>query len=278
MTFLVILVAAFIDYKKLFRKLKHSFHNKIAQYAAVFVNRDFNTVREIRTQFLLAMIPFVIATALLFILPLTNLHVIYFLINALLFILSVDMFAWRDEARETQKSSDYHKFVQTFATKFFATTLWFIVFPSVLGSICYLTLTAMGTLLRARGEESMVYHMVVDKMLFWINIIPYTLLILLLALLGDFEEVMHYTVSQKDKIKISYFYLENTLNEVAFIAIGKDKFSHKKYNDDDSGIENFTKTNNSFDPRAVDFVVALLYRAGIFFILGITVASIIALL
>lgn len=278
MSFLAIFVALFLEHKKLFGKLRAWFKNKIDQYAGLFVNRDFQTVREIRVHFILAIIPFVIITLLLIILPLKDLNISYFLINCFFFILCVDILSWKEEAKQTSKGSNYQMFVQTFATKFFATTFWFMVLPSVLGAICYLTLTAMGNRLRARGEESVVYNMVVDKMLFWINIVPYTILAAFIAIAGDFEEVMHYMLAQKSKVKVSFFYLENVLNEVAFIAIGKDKFARAAAYDEDSGIEDLRHNNNIFDPRVVDFVVALLYRVGLFFIIAISVISIVDLL
>lgn len=276
MSFFAIFVALFLEYKKLLGSARNWFRNKINQYADFFVNREFHTVREIRLQFIFALLPFLGVTLLLFILPLTDLDIVYFLINCALFILIVDILGWKEEAKQTTKGSNYQMFVQTFATKFFATTFWFMVFPSVLGAICYLTLNTMGAKLRARGEESMVYNVVVDKMLFWINLIPYTVLVIFIAIAGDFEEVMHYVLGQRGKVKISFFYLETALNEVAFLAIGKDKFARYSNIDEDTGSENFHRNNNLFDPRVVDFVVALLYRVGIFFILSIVVISLLS--
>jgi hypothetical protein len=134
----------------------------------------------------------------------------------------------------------------------------------------------MATKLRARGEESLVYSVVVDKMLFWINLVPYTVLIIFIAVAGDFEEVMRYALEQRGKVKLSFFYLENVLNEVAFVAIGKDKFA-KPHAIEDDGIEDVRSTNNLFDPKVVDYVVALLYRSGLFFIAFVSIISIINL-
>lgn len=278
MSFLAIFVALFLEYKRLLGSVRRWFGNKINQYADFFVNREFNTVREIRLQFIFALLPFLGITLLLFILPLTDLDIIYYLINCALFILCVDILGWKEQAKQTDKGRDYQMFVQTFATRFFATTFWFMVFPSVLGAICYLTLNAMGAKLRARGEESMVYNVVVDKMLFWINLIPYSILVIFIAIAGDFEEVMHYVLGQRGKVKISFFYLETVLNEIAFLAIGKEKFSRTSVAnyEEENGIENFHHQNNLFDPRVVDFVVALLYRVGIFFILSIVVISLLS--
>jgi len=214
---------------------------------------------------------------ILLLLPYNRHQIIYFLINCALFILCVDILGWKEEAKRANRSSNFQQFVQTYATKFFATTFWFIVLPSVLGSICYLVLNAMGNKLRARGEESIVYTVVVDKMLYWINLIPYSLLCIFIAAAGDFEAVMRYIIEQRGKVRLSFFYLETVLNEVAFIAIGKDKFAKVSYEAPEDGIEDFRNLNNLFDPRVVDFVVALLYRSGLFYIATISIISLINL-
>lgn len=279
MSFLAIFVAFFLEYRNIFSGVRSWFRHKISDYAGFFVNRDFNTVREIRIQFILAMLPFIAATLFLMILPLTDLDLVYYIVNAIIFIMCVETLSWRKQAKKTSRGRDFQMFVQTFATRFFAATFWFIVLPSVLGTICYLTLTAMGNKLRARSEESMVYSVVVDKMLFWINIVPYSVLTIFIAIAGDFEEVMHYILSQRGQVKVSFFYLENVLNEVAFLAIGKDKFARTRSvsYDESSGIEDFRSNKNIFDPKVVDFVVALLYRSGLFFVSAIVVISLVGL-
>lgn len=277
MSFLAIFVTIFLERQKLLGGVRSWFNTKLEQYANFFVNRDFQTVREIRVQFILAVLPFVIITLLLMLLPLGQHHIIYFLVNCLLYVLCVDILGWKEEAKTTNRGSEFQQFVQTYATRFFATTFWFIVLPSCLGAIAYLVLTIIGNKLRQRGEDSVVYTVVVDKMLFWINIVPYTLLCIFISAAGDFEEVMRYVLEQRGKVKLSFYYLENVLNEVAFIAIGKDKFTMQRNSFDDEGIEDLRKNNSLFDPQVVDYVVALLYRSGLFFILAITVISIIML-
>jgi hypothetical protein len=273
MSFLAILLTLFLEQQKLLAGIRAWFNQKIEQYANLFVSRDFHTVREIRLHFIYALIPFLLLTIVLMLLPYNRHQISYFLINCFFFILCADLLGWKNEAKNTNRGKDFQQFVQSFATKFFATTLWFILLPSVLGSICYLVLTAMATKLRERGEESVVYAVVVDKMLFWINIIPYFLLVIFIAAAGDFEEVMRYMLEQRKHVKLSYYYLETALNEIAFIAIGKDKFKVSEANPDYEGIEDLRKNNNLFNPTIVDFVVALLYRSGIFFIAAITIIS-----
>lgn len=279
MSFLAIIAAFLIEKYRIITLPQKWFRNKIKQYAGLFVNRRFNSVREIRIQFIIALIPFVIATLILYILPLTHLHTPYFIVNAVLFILSVDILGWRHEAKQSTKNLEQSGFVQSFATHFFAATFWFILLPSVLGTICYLTLTSMGRILRSRGEQSAVYTIVVDKMLFWINLVPYTVLIIFIAIAGDFEEVMHYVISQKNKVKVSFYYLENVLDEIAFLAIGKDKFTKKtnmRYYDET--IEDLSSNKDKLNPEIIQYVVALLYRVGIFFVGSIIIISIVELL
>lgn len=278
MSFLAIIAAFFIEQYKILSTPKKWFRNKIDQYAKLFVSKNFNSVRKIRLQFIIALIPFVIATLILYIMPLAHWHLPYFVTNAVLFILSVDILGWKQEAKHSAKNREYVGFIQSFATNFFAATFWFILLPSVLGTICYLTLTAMGNLLRSRGEQSAVYTIVVDKMLFWINLVPYTVLIMFIAIAGDFEEVMHYVVSQRNKVKVSFYYLENVLNEVAFLAIGKDKFAKASSRYQDDTIEDYRSNKDKLNPEIIKYVVALLYRVGIFFIGSIIIISLAELL
>ena len=277
MSFLAIIVTLLLEQQKLLHGVRRWFNRKIEQYAGFFVNRDFQTVFEIRLQFIFAILPFVVLTLILLILPLSSHHIIYFFVNSLLFLLCVDMLGWKEEAKTTNRGRDFQQFVQTFATRFFATTFWFIVLPSCLGAIAYLVLTVIANKLRERGEDSLVYTVVVDKMLFWINIVPYTVLFFFIAAAGDFEDVMHYVIGQKGKVKLSFYYLENVLNEVAFTAIGKDKFTTANFDSLDDGIEDVRASHVLFDPKVVDYVVALLYRSGLFFVLAISVISIIIL-
>ncbi|MDD3266082.1 MAG: hypothetical protein PHC75_02740 [Burkholderiales bacterium] len=278
MSFLAIIAAFFIEQYKVLSTPKKWFRHQITQYAGFFVNREFHTVREIRMQFLIALIPFVVITLFLYIMPLANWHIPYFIINASLFILSIDILGWKQEAKNSNKEREYVGFIQSFATNFFAATFWFILLPSVLGTICYLTLTAMGNLLRSRGEQSAVYIIVVDKMLFWINLVPYTVLIMFIAIAGDFEEVTHYVISQRNKVKVSFYYLESVLTEVAFLAIGKDKFAKASSRYQDDTIEDYRSNKDRLNPEIIKYVVALLYRVGVFFIGSIIIISLVELL
>ena len=275
MSFLAILLTLFLEQQKLLIGVRNWFNRKIEAYANLFVKRDFNTVREIRLMFLFAILPFLILTAILMFLLYHKHHLTYFIINCGLFILCSDLLGWKEEAKTTNRASEYQQFVQSYATRFFATTFWFIVLPSSLGAICYLVLTIIGNKLRERGKDSAVYAVVVDKMLYWLNLIPYTVLCIFIAAAGDFEEVMRYVLEQRNQLKLSFYYLENVLNEVAFIAIGKDKFKNNDTLTENEGFESAPLTNNLFSPQVIDYVVALLYRSGLFFIITVSVVSII---
>ncbi len=278
MSFLAIFLTLFLEQQKLLSKLRSWFNEKMEAYTNLFTNKEFESVRAIRINFIYAIIPFLLVTIILMLLLYHKHHVIYFLINCFLFILCSDLLGWKEEAKQANPGSDFQQFVQTYATRFFATTFWFVVLPSSLGAICYLALTIMGKKLREKGKDSVVYTVVVDKMLFWLNVVPYTALFILIAAAGDFEEVMHYVLEQKKNFKLSFYFLETVLNEVAFIAIGKDKFKNSQAIEENEDFAHLRNSNNLFNPKVVDFVVALLYRSGIFFILAVTVVSIVHLI
>ena len=278
MSFIAIILNFFIEHHNIFKSGKKWFSRLIYSYAQLFMQKEFTTVRQIRVSFILAMIPFAIVIGLMQFLHLINhLSWIYMIINGILFIFVVDMLGWKEEAKETNRNKDYQNFVQSYATNFFATTLWFILLPSILGSICYLALTAMANILRRKSINSMIYADVIDKMLFWINVLPYTILFIFIAIAGDFEAVMHQILAQKSKVKVSYFYLENLLNEIVYVAIGKDKFQMRKPKFNDDGFEAIER-HSSYDPQVIDYIVALLYRTGVFFIASIICISIADLL
>lgn len=278
MSFLAILLTLFLEQQKLLGGLRSWFNEKIEAYTNLFTSKDFESVREIRLNFIYAIIPFLVVTVILMFFLYHKHHVSYFLINCFLFILCSDLLSWKEEAKQANPGSDFQQFVQTYATRFFATTFWFVVLPSSLGAICYLALTIMGKKLREKGKDSVVYTVVVDKMLFWLNVVPYTVLFVLIAAAGDFEEVMHYVLEQKKNFKLSFYFLETVLNEVAFIAIGKDKFKNSQAIEENEDFAHLRNSNNLFNPKVVDFVVALLYRSGIFFILAVTIISLVNLI
>lgn len=274
MSFLVVLLTFFLEQKKLLNGLRAWFSDKINQYANLFVKRDFHTVREIRTSFVLSIIPFLLVSILLIGLLYNNNYLIYFIINGFLYMACVDMLGWKEQAKMANPSRDFQQFVQTYATRFFATTFWFLVVPTAFGAIAYLVLSVIGNQLRSRANESMVYSVVVDKMLYWLNLIPYSLLCLLIAAAGDFEEVMRYLIEQRKHFKLSFYYLEQVLNEVAFIAIGKDKF---KTGESELDIADLNQ-EHLFRPEVISYVIALLYRTALFFIGLVSLISIVALL
>ena len=73
--------------------------------------------------------------------------------------------------------------------------------------------------------------------------------------------------------------MENTLREVIFIAIGKEKFKLKtginRYNE---ATEAFELDSEKFTPKINAYIVAILYRAGIFFVFIVGIVSIANLL
>ena len=94
-----------------------------------------------------------------------------------------------------------------------------------------------------------------------------------IALAGDFEEAMHYILEQRKHFTKSFYFLENMLNELVLIAIGKDKFQIDQHVSHDKEFEATTLDSQRFTPEITAYIVAILYRAGIFFIGIIAIIS-----
>ncbi|HMT02635.1 MAG TPA: hypothetical protein PKD00_04895, partial [Burkholderiales bacterium] len=197
---------------------------------------------------------------------------IYFIINTLLFMCSVEILTWKEEAKKTNIDNKLH-FINTYATHFFAAIFWYIILPSAIGSICYMIIMLISSELKQKGIDLVVYNIVVDKMLFYANIIPFSILYLFIAIAGDFEEVTHYIVEQFRNLTKSFYFLEDTLKEAVVIAIGKGKFQIKKLSEQQDDIEAGVITQDKFNPQIDAYIIAILYRAGLFFLLVLTIVS-----
>jgi hypothetical protein len=130
-----------------------------------------------------------------------------------------------------------------------------------------------------KGLDSVIYNVVVDKILFYANVVPYSVLFLFIAIAGNFEDVTHYLVEQRKNFVKSFFFLENTLREIIFIAIGKEKFKlNTEINRYNEATEAYAPDAEKFNPKINAYIVAILYRAGIFFIAIVGIISIANLL
>ncbi len=264
MSIFAILVTSFLEQTNMLVKLRIAFWEQIEKYVAYFTSRPITTQRELRLIYLFACLPVVVILTGLK-LVLFKHFLIYTIINIFLFMLSVQVLTWKEEAKNIY-AADKRSFVTTFAVRCFAPLFWFLVLPSAIGSISYLVIICLSADLKSKNSDLMIYNVVVDKMLFYASVIPYTILFLFIALAGDFEEVTHYILEQRKSYTKSFYFLENMLNEIVLIAIGKDKF---QIGDNILVSEEFEASkldHERFTTEITAYIVAILYRAGLFFI------------
>lgn len=275
MPIFAILLTAFLEQRKLLNGVRDFFKEQLAKYITFFTKRNFSTPRELRFIYLFACLPVLV---ILMLLKMILIHhwLIYNIINSGLFLLSVEILTWKEEAKN-ENVADKRAFIHTYASNFFAALFWFLILPSAIGSICYLIIILMSAELKSKGLDLVIYNVVVDKMLFYANFIPYSILFIFIAIAGNFEEVTHYILEQRKNFNKSYYFLENMLHEVILTAIGKDKFQIAiGANIDD--IEAGALTNDKFTPQITAYIVAVLYRAGLFFIGMLAIMCIVALI
>ena len=264
MSIFAILLTSFLEQQKLLGNVRAFFWKYLDIYVEYCTNKPIETQRQLRLIYLFACAP-VFVVLIIIKLILLNHIVLYGLINIFLFILSVQMLTWKNEAKE-ESASDNRSFVTTYAVKFFVPLFWFVVLPSATGSISYLIIVAISRRLKEKNIDLIIYNVVADKMLFYASIIPYTILFGFIALAGDFEEVSYYVIEQKNNFSKSFYFLENMLNEIVLISISKDKFQLQKQALETDEIEAVKLKHEHFTPEITAYIVAVLYRAGLFFI------------
>jgi hypothetical protein len=271
MSIFAIILTAFLEQKRLLNNIRNKFNKYLQSYIEFFTNRPIYTQREIRYIYLFACLPIIVVLGVIGFLLSYNLF-LYFIFKLMLFIVSVNILTWKEQAKT---STDSYSYINTFAINFFATLFWFLIIPTAIGSICYLVIIAISNNFKEKGLDSVIYNVTVDKMLFYTNVIPYTLLCIFIALAGNFEEATHFIVAQRKSFIKSNLYLDNVLREVILIAIGKEKFQKTQeiYNLDDTTEGNLLQTEK-FNPQINSYITAILYRAGLFFIGLIAIISI----
>ncbi len=278
MSIIAIILSIILEQQKLLFKVRKWFIHILEQYISVFTKRDLTTQRSIRLTYVFACVPIIlILLTLKFTIGYKH-QFIYFIINTIIFLLCANILSWKEEAKSSTPNKEYQAFIQTYATSFFATIFWFIILPSAIGAICYLMILLISQILKEQGKDSLVYNEVVDKMLFYVNLPPYLFLYLFIAAAGDFEEVTHYLLEQRKNFTKSYYFLENLLNEVTLVAIGKSKFmkaGNQETNDENTN-EAFLEVQKQriVNPKIIDYIIALLYRSGLIFLILIAMVSI----
>ncbi len=118
--------------------------------------------------------------------------------------------------------------------------------------------------LKNKGIDLVVYNVVVDKMLFYANVVPYVILYIFIAIAGDFENVSHYIVGQRKNFVKSFYFLDDMLNDAILIAVDKDRY---QANSDDTDTADAGQIKSeAFTPQMTTYIIAVLYRSGLFFI------------
>jgi len=272
MTIIGVLIAALLEQQKLYiTKVRAYVARGILCYVGFFINREFKNQREIRMSYAIAIIPLLLILTLLKILLFKHI-LIGFLINLVILVLFVEVLVWKEEAKELTPAHKNFAFIHTFATKFFAPLFWFWVLPFGLGVISYAIVMLMSQELKNKGLDLVVYNVVVDKMMFYANVVPYTVLYIFIAIAGDFEHVSHYLIGQRKNFTKSFHFLNNLLNDVILIAIDRQRYEQNS-DSTDAEAEAGISGQDNFSLAMAKYVVAVLYRAGLFFLATIVLFS-----
>ncbi|MCX8514623.1 MAG: hypothetical protein ORN24_03555 [Burkholderiales bacterium] len=264
MLILSILITVILEQLKAVLGLRNKFASLMQRYINFFTAIPIRNQRQLRLMYLYVSVPIILLLVALKFLLIKS-HILNFLVNLFLFILSVHILTWKEEAKNANSASD-RSFVSTYANKFFAPLFWYIVLPGAIGSICYLVIMQLSVLLKSKNVDLEIYNVVVDKMLFYINIIPYIVLFVFIALASHFEESMYFILDKKAQFHKSFFFLENMLNELVLVAINKERFKIHENFKYDQEIEASSFSSQRYTPEITAYIVATLYRAGIFFI------------
>lgn len=265
MIILAIIINALLEHYNLIQKYRLKLKYYINSYINFFINRTFSNPRELRIIYLFVCLP-VVFTLIALRLILIHHNILYSITQIIIFMFSVEILQWKNESKKLQNS--HNKIIVNYATSFFAALFWFSILPFSIGSTCYMLITITSQNLKNKNIDSIIYKLVVDKMLFYANLVPYLALCLFIALAGNFEEVIHYLISERPKLTKSFYSLESTLEEAILIAIGKEKFNQpSSIIHEQAGIELTEEyLTNKINPKMIPYIIAILYRAEIFFI------------
>lgn len=278
MPIFALVITAILERQNLITKARGVFNNQILRYISFFMTRSVDTQRQIRYIYLFACLPIVLILLGLKLVVSPHHFVIYMIIKLIFFILCVQILTWKEQSKAESKTNNY-SFIDTYAIYFFSALFWYLVLPACIGLLCYVIITAISNEYKNKELDSVIYNVVVDKMLFYANVIPYSFLFLFIAIAGNFEDVTHYLLEQRKNFVKSFFFLNNTLREVIFIAIGREKFKlNTEINSYNEATEASELDANKFNPKINAYIVAILYRSGIFFVVIVGIISIANLL
>lgn len=263
MTIIAIIISLFLEQQRLLVKPREFFAKWLTKYLSYFTNKSFKNQRTIRYAYLFSCLP-VVAILLTIRILLISHPLLYLIVIVIIFMFSVQLLTWKKKAAEVYNSSNFEEFISMYATGFFAPLLWFVLLPVGVGAVCYLIITQISLELKDKGMDIIVYNVVVDKMLFYANVIPYFVLYVFIAIAGNFEIVFHHILDKRKSFDKSFYFLNNTLHEIILLAIDKDKFQIKQNEMDDT--ESGVVPTERFTPEIKSHIIAILYRAGIFFV------------
>ncbi len=276
MPIIALVLTALLEQRNLLTNVRQVFHNQILRYISFFMTRTVETQRQIRYIYLFACLPIALILFGIKVVLAPHYLFIYVLFKLALFICGVQILTWKEQSKLGTKN---YAFIETYAVSFFAALFWFVVLPAGIGLMSYIIITTISNEFKNKNLDSVIYNVVVDKILFYANVIPYSCLFLFIAIAGNFEDVTHYVVEQRKNFVKSFFFLENTLREVIFIAIGKEKFKlNTETNSYNEATEAYELNTERFNPKMNAYIVAILYRASIFFIIVVGIVSIANLL
>ncbi len=264
MSLIILIITAILEYYQLLVKIRKVFYNKLIEYIKLFTTRNFHNQREIRYAYLLMCLPIIIGCSLLFIV-LPQHQILSFFIKLSFFILSIDILAWKINYKNSQNNQEEITFINLFVIRFFAPLIWFLLLPYGIGIFCYLIVTLASVHIKNKGLDIIVYSLVVDKILFYVNIIPYLILYIFVAIAGDFEDVFHYLLSERKNFTKSYYFLDNILHNAILIAVDKEQFKILDERENLEVIDGYSKLA-SLNTQTKTYIVALLYRIALLFV------------
>ncbi|MCC2645808.1 MAG: hypothetical protein K0R94_1586 [Burkholderiales bacterium] len=278
MAIVALVLTVILERYNLLVNIRAGFNNQVLRYISYFTRQPVQIQRQIRFIYLFACLPIILILIGIKSVIAPHYPVLYALIKLFLFILGVHILTWKEQSKTEYGARNYF-FIETYAVSFFAAFFWFLVLPTGIGLMCYIVITAISNEFKRQGLDSIIYNVVVDKILFYANVIPYLFLFLFIAISGNFEDVTHYLVEQRKNFVKSFFFLEVTLREIIFIAIGKEKFKLSTgINSYNEATEAYDLDAEKFNPKINSYIVAILYRASIFFIALVSIISVANLL
>lgn len=251
MVIIALLITLLVENLQFIAKLQELFKlaiNKLAKLISQITPR--NQI-QIRYLYLLTCVS-ILLVALIIKVMFNYYFFIILLFNLITCILTIKVLKWRDISDNNHINSRG----AIYAREFFVPLFWFLITPLGAGAICYLAINQLNDELKKKVTDSMVYDITIDRVLFYINLVPYSLLYILIAVAGNFEEVSHYLIAQKKFHNKSFYFLNNLLEEVILIASNQPYTVKNQYTTSES---NTIIVDNAKS-------VATLHRCSLFFV------------